>query len=199
MIHSSLDSICIMIHKFNFFLKFFQATFWVSWFGSRSGRTFCLSWSGSKPFAKVISRQQKSLLQGSHKLWKSWKTWKITKKSSMHGKIMEFEKTWINIEKSWNFLKYEKPTISKRTSCQTLACSTASFLANGGFKFSFFQNACMVYKHAVVAAFSIYAQHGEVAAKVCALISHGNYIVDHGKSWKNQGIVFLNFCGQRKS
>ena len=27
-----------------------------------------------------------------HKLWKSWKTWKITKKSSMHGKIMEFEK-----------------------------------------------------------------------------------------------------------
>ena len=23
-----------------------------------------------------------------------------------------------------------------------------------------------------------------------ALNSHGNYIVDHGKSWKNQGIVF---------
>ena len=32
-------------------------------------------------------------IQGSHKLWKSWKTWKITIKSSMHGKIMEFEKT----------------------------------------------------------------------------------------------------------
>ena len=28
-----------------------------------------------------------------------------------------------------------------------------------------------------------------------ALDSHGNYIVDHGKSWKNLGIVFLNFCG----
>ena len=28
-----------------------------------------------------------------------------------------------------------------------------------------------------------------------ALKSHGNYIVDHGKSWKNHGIVFLNFCG----
>ena len=27
-----------------------------------------------------------------------------------------------------------------------------------------------------------------------ALYSHGNYIVDHGKSWKNNGIVFLNFC-----
>ena len=25
--------------------------------------------------------------------------------------------------------------------------------------------------------------------------SHGNYIVDHGKSWKNHRIVFLNFCG----
>ena len=28
-----------------------------------------------------------------------------------------------------------------------------------------------------------------------ALNSHGNYIVDHGKSWKNHGIVFLNCCG----
>ena len=28
-----------------------------------------------------------------------------------------------------------------------------------------------------------------------ALNSHGNNIVDHGKSWKNHGIVFLSFCG----
>ena len=28
-----------------------------------------------------------------------------------------------------------------------------------------------------------------------ALNSHGNYIADHGKSWKYHGIVFLNFCG----
>ena len=45
----------------------------------------------------------------------------------------------------------------------------------------------MVYKHAVVAAFLFYAQLGEDAAKrgvgVCALNSHGNYSVDHGKSW----------------
>ena len=34
---------------------------------------------------------------------------------------------------------------------------------------------------------------GEVGGH--ALKSHGNYIVDHGKSWKNHGIVFLNFCG----
>ena len=33
--------------------------------------------------------------------------------------------------------------------------------ATDGFKFLLFQNACMVYKHAVVAAFRIYAQHCE--------------------------------------
>ena len=34
---------------------------------------------------------------------------------------------------------------------------------------------------------------GEVGG--CALNSHGNYTVDHGKSWNNHGIVVLNFCG----
>ena len=34
---------------------------------------------------------------------------------------------------------------------------------------------------------------GEVGGS--ALNSHGNYIVDQGKSWKNHGIVLLNFCG----
>ena len=33
---------------------------------------------------------------------------------------------------------------------------------------------------------------GEVGGH--ALNSHGNYFIDHGKSWKNHGIVFLNFC-----
>ena len=32
-----------------------------------------------------------------------------------------------------------------------------------------------------------------------ALNSHGNYISDYGKSWKNHGIVFLNFCGNPES
>ena len=31
---------------------------------------------------------------------------------------------------------------------------------------------------------------GEIG--VCTLNSHGNYIVDHGKSWKNHGLVFLS-------
>ena len=34
---------------------------------------------------------------------------------------------------------------------------------------------------------------GEVGGH--ALNIHGNSIVDHGKSWKNHGIVLLNFCG----
>ena len=50
--------------------------------------------------------------QGSHKFWKSWKTWKITNKSSMHGKIMEFEKKNLNNHgESWNFVKlFDKTT-----------------------------------------------------------------------------------------
>ena len=34
---------------------------------------------------------------------------------------------------------------------------------------------------------------GEVGGH--ALNSHGKYIVDHGKSWENNGIEFMNFCG----
>ena len=53
--------------------------------------------------------------------------------------------------------------------------------------------------HAVVTAFGIYAQPGKMLLKGevggRALNSHGNYIVGHRKSWKNLGIVFLNFCG----
>ena len=78
-------------------------------------------------------------------------------------------------------------------------CPTASFLATGSFMFFFklLQNACMIYKHAVVApsAFMLSVVKmllkGEVGG--CALNSHGNYIVDRGKSWQNHGIVFLNF------
>ena len=56
-----------------------------------------------------------------------------------------------------------------------------------------------IFKYIAVAAFRIYLSvvkiplKGEVGSH--ALKSHGNYIVDPGKSWKNHGIVFLNFCG----
>ena len=54
------------------------------------------------------------------------------------------------------------------------------------------------YKYIAVAAIRIYAKRGEDAAKRVvgghALNTHGNYIVDHEKSW-NYGIVFLYFYG----
>ena len=62
----------------------------------------------------------------------------------------------------------------------------------------------MVYKHAYLStslllhsAFMLsmvkISLNWEVSGR--PLNSHGNYIVDHGKSWKNHGIVLLNFCG----
>ena len=62
----------------------------------------------------------------------------------------------------------------------------------------------MVYKHAYLNALLLLHYtfmlsvvkmplKGEVGG--CALNSHGNYIADHGKSWKNHGILFLNFYG----
>ena len=57
----------------------------------------------------------------------------------------------------------------------------------------------MVYMHAVtaVSAFKLSVVKMLLKREVggCALNSHGNYIVDHVKSWNNHGIVFLNFCG----
>ena len=55
----------------------------------------------------------------------------------------------------------------------------------------------MVYKHAYLNTFMLIVVKiplkGEVGGG--ALNSHGNHIVDHGKSWKNHGIVFLSLCG----
>ena len=81
---------------------------------------------------------------------------------------------------------------------------SSSFLATGGLKFYLFQNACMVYKHAyldilllLLSAFMLCVMKMPLKGEVggCALNVHGNYILDHGKSWQNHGIVFLNFCG----
>ena len=54
-----------------------------------------------------------------------------------------------------------------------------------------------LFKYITVAAICIYLRvvkmplKGEVGCH--ALKGHGNYIVDHGKSWKSHGIVFLEF------
>ena len=59
--------------------------------------------------------------------------------------------------------------------------------------------ACL-FKYIIVAAFGIYLREVKMLLKVDAhrgghaLKSHGNYIVDHGKSWKNNHeIVFFEF------
>ena len=62
----------------------------------------------------------------------------------------------------------------------------------------------MVYKHAYLntlvllhSAFmlSVVKMPLKVEVGGHTLNSYGNCIVDHGKSWENHGIVFLNFCG----
>ena len=70
--------------------------------------------------------------------------------------------------------------------------------------FNYFKIACIVHKHAYLNIFLLLHS----TFKLCvvkmplkeevggsALNSYGNYIFDHGKSWKNHRIVFLNFCG----
>ena len=99
-----------------------------------------------------------------------------------------------------------KPPVARKLAVRHIhyACLTASFLATGGLKFKLFQNVWMVYKHAYLNTLLLLHSacmlsvvkmmlKGEVGGH--ALNSVGNYIVDHGKSWKNHGIVFLNFCG----
>ena len=53
---------------------------------------------------------------------------------------------------------FDETTSSQTTSCRALVCPTASFLATGEFKFDLFQNACMVYTHAIVAEFTFIDQ-----------------------------------------
>ena len=66
----------------------------------------------------------------------------------------------------------------------------------------------MIYKHAYIktllllhSAFMLSMVKMQLKGEVGghALNSHGNYIVDLGKSWKNHGIVFLKFCGNPAS
>ena len=58
--------------------------------------------------------------------------------------------------------------------------------------------ACL-FKYIIVAAFRFYLSEvkmplkGDVHCGGHALKSHGNFIVYHGTSWKNHGIVFFKF------
>ena len=78
-----------------------------------------------------------------------------------------------------------------------LPCPTASFLATGGFNFNNFKmhawstSMLLLLHSAFMLSVAKMLLKGEVGCR--ALNSHGNYIVDHGKSWKNNVIVFFNF------
>ena len=67
-----------IIFKINFFENFFQEHYWsVKLFGSRSGLTVsqCQAWSGSKLFAKIISRRQNWSLCQTKKLTLCLQVW----------------------------------------------------------------------------------------------------------------------------
>ena len=56
-IFHAISFVCWPFRKIIFFKNFFQEHYQsVKQFGSRSGLTFCQSWSGSKLFPKVINR-----------------------------------------------------------------------------------------------------------------------------------------------
>ena len=122
------------------------------------------------------------------KKFHAWNSHGIRKSLNNHGK-------------SWIFVKkFSETTSSQKTRCQThklpvarklavrhtsFVCLTAIFLATGGFsKFIHCLQACL-FKYITVAAFHIYALHGEDAVKGrgwrSCIKSHGNYIFDHGK------------------
>ena len=60
-----------------------------------------------------------------------------------------------------------------------------------------FAHFLLYFKYITVAAFmlSVVKVPLKEAVGGRVLNSHGNYIVDHGKSWKNHGNVFLNISG----
>ena len=83
-------------------------------------------------------------------------------------------------------------------------CPTTSFLATSGYKFLLFHY-FIIYMYAWSTSMLLFLHSAFILSVVKMLLkrevggsavnSHGNYIADHGKSWKNHGIVFLNFCG----
>ena len=60
---------CCFFLKLTDSKKSFRKTINVKQFWSRAGPTFCWAWPGSKLFAKVISRLQKSPLVGKELIW----------------------------------------------------------------------------------------------------------------------------------
>ena len=112
------------------------------------------------------------------------------------------EKTWILLD------NLTKTTSSQKSSCQThKICMSDSYIvfwllvvsSFHYFKMHAWSTSMLIEKTLLLlhSAFLLSVVKiplkGEVGSH--ASNSHGNCIVDHGKSWKNHGIVFLNLCG----
>ena len=111
----------------------------------------------------------------------------------MHGKVMEFEKKPLN--------NHDKIMEFCEIIWRNHQSPTASFLATDGFKCYWWFQVFIISKcmHGLQACCCCCIPHlcsalwkGDAGG--CAFNSHGNYIVDQGKSWKTNGIVLLNFC-----
>ena len=90
-----------------------------------------------------------------------------------------------------------KPPVARKLA--VVASPTASFLANGGFSFNHFKmqawSTSMLLLLHLVFLLSVVKLllKGEVG--VCALNSHGNYIVDHGNHGNMMELCFLISVG----
>ena len=117
---------------------------------------------------------------------KSWKSWKITLKSSMHGKIMEFEinwKSWKSHGILWNNLT--KPPVARKLAVGHLCVRQLVFwllvvLSFNYFKMHAWSTSMLLLLHSsFMLSLVKLVLKGEDGA--FALNSHGNYIVDRGK------------------
>ena len=103
------------------------------------------------------------------------------------------------MEKSWNFVNRTKPPVARKladghTSVRQLVFWLLVVSSFNYFKMHAWSTSMWLLLHSVFMLSMVkLLLKGEVG--VYALNGHGNYIVDRGKSWKNHGIVFWNFCG----
>ena len=101
------------------------------------------------------------------------------------------------MEKSWNFVNMTKLPVARKlavrhTSVRQLVFWLLVVSSFNYFKMHAWSTSMLLLLHfAFMLSVVKLLLKGEVG--VCALNSHGNYIVNHGKLWKNHGIVFFEF------
>ena len=90
-------------------------------------------------------------------------------------------------------MKYDKTTSSQKTNCQLVFWLLVVSSFNYFKMHAWYTSMLLLLHSSFMLSVVKMLLKGEVGGR--ALNIHGNYIGDHGKSWKNHGIVFLNCCG----